>query len=109
MLWLMCWIHTTPGFAGAIESPLRIASFNIQILGEAKIDKSEVTQTRVKILNRYDVQLAMTEKNLVFDHFPVEFKLNVNTQVNKKMPDGYRKFGQEFQNEFIFDSILFLA
>ncbi|GFO39450.1 deoxyribonuclease-1-like [Plakobranchus ocellatus] len=44
---------------GIALPPLKIASFNIQVFGERKMGKEEVTEVLIKILQRYDLILIL--------------------------------------------------
>jgi hypothetical protein len=47
------------GGARAADSPLRLASFNIQIFGQSKMKKAAAVSTLIRILDRYDLVFIM--------------------------------------------------
>lgn len=52
-LLFLCW--SPGGGARAADSPLRMASFNIQIFGQSKMKKAAAVSTLLRILDRYDL------------------------------------------------------
>jgi hypothetical protein len=42
-------VHLCPGEITIVSEPLRVASFNIQTLGDAKVGKPEVVSTLIKV------------------------------------------------------------
>ena len=53
---LVCWIYVSPPLAKALDSsPLRIASFNVQVFGQSKISNPSTLDTLTRILSRYDL------------------------------------------------------
>ncbi len=56
LCWLMCWMFSSPQPAQALDSsPLRIASFNIQVFGQTKISNPSTLEILTRILSRYDL------------------------------------------------------
>lgn len=53
----LCW--SPGGGARAADSPLRMASFNIQIFGQSKMKKAAAVSTILRILDRYDLVFIM--------------------------------------------------
>jgi len=56
-LLFLCW--SPSGGAWAADSPLRMASFNIQIFGQSKMKKAAAVSTLIRILDRYDLVFIM--------------------------------------------------
>lgn len=56
-LFFLCW--SPGGGARAADSPLRMASFNIQIFGQSKMKKAATVSTLLRILDRYDLVFIM--------------------------------------------------
>ncbi|HYX33434.1 MAG TPA: endonuclease/exonuclease/phosphatase family protein [Oligoflexus sp.] len=56
-LLFLCW--SPGGGARAADSPLRMASFNIQIFGQSKMKKAAAVSTLLRILDRYDLVFIM--------------------------------------------------
>lgn len=54
---LFCWTFSSSLWAA--DTPLRMASFNIQVFGQSKMAKSPVVATLLRILDRYDLVFIM--------------------------------------------------
>src|SRR6476620_8810202 len=60
LYFILCCLGWSPGGgARAADSPLRMASFNIQIFGQSKMKKAAVVSTLLRILDRYDLVFIM--------------------------------------------------
>ncbi len=68
-LFFLCW--SPGGGARAADSPLRMASFNIQIFGQSKMKKAAAVSTLLRILDRYDLVFIMeirdSEDTAIYD------------------------------------------
>ncbi len=47
--------HVPHGLEGVADSTIRVASFNIQVFGQAKLNQTEVMETLAEIVRRFDV------------------------------------------------------
>ncbi len=83
-LWTSCWFAPPP--AKALDSKLRIASFNIQVFGQSKVSNPLVTQALVQILDRYDLifiqEIRDSNNTAIFDLLD---RLNAKSDKNYKM------------------------
>jgi hypothetical protein len=59
VLFSSCWALLASSLATATGTPLRMASFNVQVFGQAKMKKEAVVDTLVKIFDRYDLVFLM--------------------------------------------------
>ncbi len=59
MILSCCFCWTFSEALRAADSPLRIASFNIQVFGQSKMRKAPVVSTLLRILDRYDLVFIM--------------------------------------------------
>jgi endonuclease/exonuclease/phosphatase family metal-dependent hydrolase len=55
ILWMCLGLWIKAPSASALESPLRVAAFNIQVFGQTKIQNPATTRILLQILDRYDL------------------------------------------------------